>query len=404
MTRITLLVSALVLCFSINAQNNFLLDTYLEVGISECGTHITNSEPFGSNSNGFNGLGIVADPEQDGWDVGTLSNYCGDFVSPGSPVEGFAIEYDGTVKKNGGQCNSFLGDDFIGGNTLHSSTAIFSSNLWEGGTNDGIEVRQLSVVANGSRSIIHRIEICNQTGADISNMYYMRNADPDNSQPWTGSFATKNFTKGFSFGTGASAVARSIDIGCEFLLLSADENATASYGNFNIGTPSDAISGLAGYNLTGSATADQAIQLTFDIGAVNDGDCACVAFAYVTDREEGIAAWKATKVACNTSLDGILGISEEGKLAEALFGSSNADLRAKISVYPNPANRTFIVDISGLNPELSVINLYNSIGALVLTRQASSSTEPIQHNLPAGMYVINVESEGKQHSTRIAIK
>lgn len=408
MRRITLLFATVVACSAIAfAQSNFLLDTYIEVGISDCGTHIGDVAPSASNANApiiDPRLGIVADPEQDGWATGTTSDYCGDYVMPGSPVEGFALEYGASYYNNEGDCGAFAIPEIIGSNVDAFSNASLSGSLWKGSTPDGVDVRQFTLVADGSRSIIHQVKLYNNTGADISNMYYMRNADPDNDQPWSGSFVTENGVEIPSFGDGAAAVARGTGaVKCELLLLTADDRATASYGSFFAGFPSDAIAGNPPYMLSGTASADQAIQLSWDLGAVDDGDNACFSFAYVADREEGIAAWKATKIACNNEADEAITEGDMDRLSELIFSSSTPDLKAAIAAYPNPANGEFFVDLRGIDPAGTVINVYNSMGSLMFSRTGDMSLQPIQHNLPAGVYIIQVEADGVQHSTRIAI-
>lgn len=411
MKRITLLSAALALCSSVFAQQ-YLQDTYIEVGISDCGTHITDNAPPASFATETAGLGIVADPEQDGFTTGTITDYCGDYVMPGSPQEGFAVEYDGTISINDGQCaaGGFMAPDLLGTNVRQVATGTFSGNLWKGGDAGGMQVRQFTLVGSGSRSIIHQVVITNGTGSDVSNLYYMRSTDPDNGQPWTGNFTTENAVESASFGTGAAATARSTSGGsnpdpkCQLLLLSADDRASASYGNFFIATPSDAVVGAGGYLTSGSAIADQAIQLTFDLGSLDNGESTCLSLAYVTDREEGIAAWKATKRACNPAIDDFLVDGDDTKLAESLFGSATADLKSKITAYPNPSTNSFNVDLRSLDPETCTINVFNTMGSLVLSRQASSSTEPVQHNLIPGLYVVQVESNGKSYTTQISVQ
>lgn len=411
MKRITLLLSALALC-SIMIAQTFIQDTYIELGISECGTHISEDEPLVSFANVLAGLGIVSDPEQDGFTTGSITDYCGDFVMPGSPVEGFAVEYAGDVLKNSGRCDGFA-QAIEGSNIRQVTSGTFSANLWKGADDNGLQIRQVTLVGSESRSIIHQVVLRNNTGIDIPELLYMRNTDPDNSFAWNGTFTTENTVETPSFGTGAAATARSVDASfgpvpgnpkCELLLLSADERASASYGNFFILAPSNALAGTGGYNLSGSEVADQAIQLTFDLGALNDGESTCLSFAYVTDREESIAAWKATKIACNSAIDDFLTDGDESKLGEALFGSARGDLQAKITAFPNPSSNSFTVDLRSLDPETCTINVFNSMGSLMFSRRASASTEPVQHNLVPGLYVVQVESNGQSYSTQMTVQ
>ena len=86
----------------------FMQGNYVEIGINECGVYGSNDEPpigplgayHGIN---MNGLGYIADHEKDGWDVSTEPGqpvFCGDYFTPGSPEEGWAIQVGDVVYEN----------------------------------------------------------------------------------------------------------------------------------------------------------------------------------------------------------------------------------------------------------------------------------------------------------------
>ena len=78
------------------AGDAFLKGTYLEVGISSCGTFGTSTPPppTGYHNNEAT-LGFVADASQDGWGAGSPA-FCGDFFVPGTPEEGWNLKLTAT--------------------------------------------------------------------------------------------------------------------------------------------------------------------------------------------------------------------------------------------------------------------------------------------------------------------
>ena len=112
----------------------FLKGDYVEVGIATNGAYGSdNDAPTGYHPRGVGlKLGFVADPDKDGWTVGT-PNYIGDYYLPGSPQEGWDIEYNGTWAQawRGSGGTSFTGG-LTGSCTGYTSTATFKEGVWQG--------------------------------------------------------------------------------------------------------------------------------------------------------------------------------------------------------------------------------------------------------------------------------
>ncbi|MBT3880558.1 MAG: hypothetical protein HOF76_16155 [Candidatus Scalindua sp.] len=71
----------------------FLKGNYVEVGIHNSFSFGTaGNQPAGYHGNVSNKLGFVADFGKDGWGIGT-PGFAGDFFLPGSPEEGWGIEW-----------------------------------------------------------------------------------------------------------------------------------------------------------------------------------------------------------------------------------------------------------------------------------------------------------------------
>ena len=108
MIKKSLLQVAIILLIGINSgygqiigSNCFLKGNYVEVGVNQCGAYGSNESPPGDyhETTPFTGLGFVADPGEDGWDVGDPV-FCGDYFVPGSPVEGWQVQIGATTYTN----------------------------------------------------------------------------------------------------------------------------------------------------------------------------------------------------------------------------------------------------------------------------------------------------------------
>jgi gliding motility-associated-like protein len=234
----------------------------VEIGINDAG-HEGAPRQIASNNRSNQGLGspvyfgFVANPQLDGW-----GNYDGDFFTPGSPENGFGLEIAGVNYSNNAS------------GLLEQIPGSISSYNVEG---DCIFVEWDGEVANVEVHIVYRlittelyytteVTLTNTGGADLTNVYYYRNLDPDN-----------NVTIGGGYGTQNTIVAQPTPA-CEKALVTATqtgpwdsyiglgaigEDFRVSYGGFANRDASNIWNGVGG--LTGvegaSVFADQAISL-----------------------------------------------------------------------------------------------------------------------------------------------
>ena len=188
--------------------NSFLKGTHVEVGISPIGAFGSSvPQPAGYHGNvtayipyspcdttsGVK-LGFVADPDMDGWAVGTPPFY-GDYFLPGSPYEGFSIQVNGTradaFNTNSGFTGTLTGTNVS--DTLVGSTWVA---LWQGNM-DSLQITQK--VTLDTVNLYFRVDVTlTNTGVmPLNNIYYMRSVDPDNAEMEAGGgFPTNNYIIG----------------------------------------------------------------------------------------------------------------------------------------------------------------------------------------------------------------
>lgn len=269
----------------IEDENAFLQGDYVEVGISDCGCFgSTVDAPWGYNDNS-DGLGFVADADRDGWDSGT-PNYCGDYFVPGTPEEGFAVQFDGNNYRNFSKC---FPDDIPGSITHYEKSGETVSAAWEG-ERDGMEIYARTSFPLDATYFITEVVLTNVDKVTKKQVYYMRNLDPDNEQVETGSYVTENevrFQQPGEDSCKALATAKGQTYGCYVGLGTRDSRARASVGGFGNRWPSNVWNGISPRDTTSGAiiSGDFAISLAFRLGDLPAGASVRIAFAYVLDED-----------------------------------------------------------------------------------------------------------------------
>jgi hypothetical protein len=165
-----------------NATPLTLTGNYVEVGISDYGT-------FGSN--GSTEPGILNDP------TGTGNFYPGgipnDILTPGNPHDGFAINSDQTgfqVNDNNESYNAFG----TASPTLLTGAAAKgydNAATWTG-SYDGVQITNSYFFNKNQDSVVITSTITNNTGSNLTNLYFGRSEDPDPDVNLYGSYSTTN--------------------------------------------------------------------------------------------------------------------------------------------------------------------------------------------------------------------
>ena len=253
--------------------NSFMQGSFVEVGVTPCGSYGTSPAPppgYHPRSPG-GGMGFVADFGRDGWSTGSPS-YCGDYFLPGSPVEGWGVEVSGTSYINSDVC----GISNIPGSILsYTSVGGVMTTIWQGtvssGPGAGLRITQTTTLKAADLFFITSISLCNTTGSTMTNVYYGRNVDPDNDIMLGGSYTTRNIIEAQprSDSCASLVTATGINFGCFLAMGAMQQNARVSVGGFSTVAPISGIyrgsSGGTGRDTTlgHNSTRDEAISIGY---------------------------------------------------------------------------------------------------------------------------------------------
>ena len=360
---------------------SYLKGKWVEVAISDCGTYTSAADgvvvaaPGTYHENNLDGsLGFTNDVTQDGWDLG-VPDQCGDYIIPGSPEDGFAIQ--------------------IGTGAINGNVQPYCSNPSVGFTDFPAfaGVAQTTYFLSKKQAILSIVDICNG-GDALTDVYYARNADPDNDQINTGDFTTNNNSAKQYATHGYSQVSASSSTGspCYMSYVTGDSRGKVSHGGFSMGSPNDMWNGVGGYVTTpGAVVADEAIH----------NDCACVAYSTVF-TPSGVADQVAlSNSACATL--GTLARYGDDVVADYLDNPTYF-LNNQMLVYPNPSNGNFTLNLFEI--EDATITVVNTTGQVVYSTTGASDFVGITlENLTPGLYFVNAEyGNGKKITKSVVIE
>lgn len=273
------------------SNNAFIKNSFVEVGVNPFGAYGTDVSapasyhPRPSSTGTARNLGFVADPDQDGWAVGT-PNYFGDFFYPGQKQEGFSMQMNGSVFHN---WTSNFTAQILGSNISITTTAGITEELWEGARN-GLVVKQKTIIPQSDVFFIVRVELTNTTATTMNDVYYMRTLDPDNDVTLSDDYETLNeivyvlpnavnstlvSAKGLTY-TNCYLGLGTKDCRAKPFIISGSLSPASNHLISGIHNET-----LTGYVYTGLISADVGIGLTYSLGNIEPGETKRIALAYV---------------------------------------------------------------------------------------------------------------------------
>jgi hypothetical protein len=396
-------LALLLLCAAQLSAQLYQRGDYAEYGVNECGTFTTFTNPppgyHPNNSFGFPGFGIVADPARDGWETGDPVPFCGDYVMPGSPVEGFSVQVGSAylVNKNISSFDSCSSSDIPRTQQEIVNAGPLRLGFWSG-NRGGLSVRQATAIRFDQAIMIHRVKLCNNTGSALDSVYYQRFTDPDPEWAYTNNFFTQNRIEvPASGGSLVEASGTSIPE-CRIALLTPDSRARASIGGFFDALPSWGYTGTFGYINSGTLTADVGVQLTFFLGNLEAGQCDCMAFAYVFKRSDYEKTLGILSRTCS-AFDDFERHGDAETLSAALFGEGSPVEGLPLSWQAYPGG-LLISDLEAGQ----TLQVFDMQGRLVHQGLSQGNVHVVQ-GLQPGIYILQAADEqGVMRQAKAAVR
>ncbi len=293
-----LLLLTLLFNGTLKGQDIFLRGKYVEIGIHQAfsfGSSV--APPAGLNlhhrTNNGNGLGFVCDYDKNGWTSGN-PGFMGDYFTPGNPVEGWGVEWNGSInKRNFPIASSSASHDILNSKFVRTANGSNIGVIWEGTTSNGANqkmlIQQTLTLDTNSTYFTVTVNLKNTGTQRLTDVKYWRSVDPDNEKVLPGcNYKTNNKILkqvGFNGNTENALVeARGPVHNVPIFLGAIDSRALVSRKNFINFNPSDIISNAES---PGTATlADLSINVAFSVGDIDVGECKIFTFFYaLSDRD-----------------------------------------------------------------------------------------------------------------------
>jgi hypothetical protein len=274
----------------------YLQGTFVELGISEsgsCGT-ISSFAPGGYHS-WFGGLGFVADFNLDGWAVG-VPPYSGDYFLPGSPYEGWLVEFTYTGNEYTYQNAQAVGQFEIPQTSLvNTSAGTTNSALWTGTASNGsqsLKVEQLYHFVDSDAKFLIDVTLTNTSAEPLENVEYARAVDPDQEVNWTGDFTTSNYVGHQPDGNNnlAQVVGNGITYGIPMGLQLTHPNAKAhvNTGGLSISTPDTPLDFTNAPTIGAPYVNDVGVSVAIRFPVLNPGQSESFTVIYILNEDEVI--------------------------------------------------------------------------------------------------------------------
>ena len=274
----------------------YLQGTFVEIGISEsgsCGT-VSSVAPGGYHS-WYGGLGFVADFNLDGWAVGTPP-YSGDYFLPGSPYEGWLVEftYSGTeYTYQNAQAVGLFGVPQT--SLVNTSSGSTNSALWTGTASNGsqsLKVEQLFHFVDSDAKFLIDVTLTNTSAEPLESVEYARAVDPDQEVDWTGDFTTSNYVGHQPDGSNnlAQVVGNGIFHGIPMGLQLTHPNAKAhvNLGGLSILTPNEPLDFTNAPTIGAPYVADVGVSVAVRFPVLNPGQSVSFTVIYILNEDEVI--------------------------------------------------------------------------------------------------------------------
>ncbi len=274
----------------------YLQGTFIELGISEsasCGI-TTTPAPAGYHP-WYYGIGFIADFNLDGWAVG-VPPYSGDYFLPGSPYEGWLLEYtfqatDYTFQN--AQASGWF--DVPQTSLTNTSSGSTNSAVWVGtatGGGQSVLVNQVFHFIDSDAKFLIDVTLTN-TGTDpLQNVEYARAVDPDQEEDITADFTTSNYVGHQPDGTNnlAQVVGNGLVYGIPMGLQITHPNAKAhvNISGLSINSPNTPLDFTNAPTIGAPYINDVGVSVAVRFPVLNPGQSVSFTVIYVLNENEVI--------------------------------------------------------------------------------------------------------------------
>jgi hypothetical protein len=403
--------------------NAFLKGAYVELGINWNGAYGSSTDapagyhPLGAtpirdtslcggicDRSGLN-LGFVADPDKDGWTVGTPP-YFGDYFLPGFPQEGWSIQIDSFRADawNVRGCDGLITPGLMGSNISLYATGHEQRAIWQG-VFDSVQITQVTTLDSLDAFFNVHIILKNLSHKTLNNIYYLRTVDPDNDEQQSGgSFTTKNKIEYQQPNplnaamVSATAVYHSqarLSLGTQdsfakcFIITIEDSlvpkvgvgvnGLDSMYGRFN------GLGDTSSYQYQDSNIADEAIGLVFKVKPLSPADSAIISFAYIFS----VSPIDIDSALIRTTSPWSLDTSTKDTSTNVVQLSS---IKTDIEVYPNPFSKSITIKGGSIGDRVNIYDNTGKLSGTYVLRNAETNTITLG-TLKAGIYILELRDK-----------
>jgi len=315
--------------------------------ISRPATGIPNSYSCGSTPrSSARELALVADPDMDGWLVGSPAYY-GDFTIPGSPQEGWSIMMDGVQANawNGAGYNTYkiCDHNISGSNISYVTMGRKRITVWQGiyttASNHRLQITQTTTLDTTKLYLALSITLKNLDTGTCRNVYYLRTLDPDNDVTLSADYTTRNvITSKLPNAKNKVVVSMwGVHYPKAFLALGTEDCRAKGFVCTNNLWPTSRIdsiyNGVAPNVNYDSLTQDVGTGLLFSLGNIASGNTVGFSYSYAFTQAASDEALS-NSVNANWSASGVPGLYNSGDTIH-LCRSSVASLSINNNAYNN---------------------------------------------------------------------
>jgi len=281
------------------AGNVIIENEYVKAGVNET------SGTFGSGGNTRPGLQY----DSTGTSTFPADSAQGDYLTPGSPFDGFTVNVDGTAyTNNNGGASAIAGNGWTGTPTTNSAT-------WSGGVSSVFDITNTYSLPSGQEYIDITTAITAQTA--ITTLRFGRFIDPD-AMPETGDTSATDNVLGYGTIPAAHVVFSEATVSRYALgLYSTDSNVGAGISSRWSTDPNDYATG--GDYAVGNG--DHTIGLGWEWTGLTAGDIVTASYAYIFGPSAFDAATSAITGGAGGGVDITTGALEDvGSATDAASG------------------------------------------------------------------------------------